>query len=456
MRLDGEDRILYLHAWLDPRCPREIAPVRESPSVGSFYAAERILPISRIGRVFDALTIGRLKLGRRTLFLQSCHQQGNVVEWKDLGQSQHLHTDESQDEGFLVPRLSASLGAVGRNHPPVVDLNALGRLWTTSDVPFGGLPDVMRDYFRLRSWTSGEDIYVCVSAPVPIRFEQRPEYTNGRLHAAISMPLTARVKEVAVGAIVRLRSGTTRRQKWRIPPKHWSRINGRQFYRLVHDSKGVGDAQLILQYAGEVLPDQRYPNLFADVPNARMLMHAVFDPEYKHLKECLADAGPLKQSDLLAERFERAVSWLLGFCGLTSFPYGKPRSLGAEVDVVAVSDERKIVIAAECTVALPSNRDKLEKLYERSQRLRAAIGPAGYRVWPVVFTPVPRVVIPPTIGEMAGKNRTAIAGRETLDQLLAAASNGEKDRALEVIRSLVASRNSSFFFGTEDDWDRAD
>lgn len=454
MRLDGADRILYLHAWFDCRQPRDITPIAATPSAGEFNAAELILPIRRVKVVYDALANGRLKLGRRTLLLQSCQQQGTTVEWKDLGQSSHLHPGESEDDGFSVPRVSASLGTIGRNQPSVVDFRALARLWTTSDAPFGGLSDVMEDYFQFRKWASGEDIYVCVSAPVPIRFERRPEYTDGKLHAAVSTPLTADVKKVAVGAIVRLRNGTTRRQKWQIPAQHWDTFGDRKACRLIHDAKGVRETQLILQYAGQVLSDHHYQNLFTDVPNARMVMHAVFDPEYKHLKECLAELGPRKQDDLLAERFERGVSWLLGFCGFTSFPYGKPKSLGAEVDVVAVSEEKKIVITAECTVALPSNRDKLEKLYERSQRLRAAIGPAGYRIWPVVFTPVPRHVIPPTIGDMAGKNRTGIAGRETLDQLLAAASNGDKEAAVEIIRSLVSPRHSKSAFGTVDDWDR--
>lgn len=454
MRLDGVDRILYLHAWFDCRLPREIAPIAESPSAGDFHAAELILPVRRMKVIYDALTSGRLKIGRRTLWLQNCQQQGSTVIWQELGQVLHLNPGESEDDGFSVPRLSASLGTIGRNHPPVVDLGALARLWTTSDAPFGGITDVMENYFQFRKWASGEEIYVCVSAPVPIRFERGPEYADGKLHAAVSMPLTADVKNVAVGAIVRFRNGTTRRQKWPVPAQNWHRFGDRQLCGLVHDSKNVQETQLILHYAGQVLSDRRYQNLFADVPNPRMLMHAVFDPEYKHLKECLAEPGLRKQDDVLAERFERGVSWLLGFCGFTSFPYGKPKSLGAEVDVVAVSEEKKIVIAAECTVALPSNRDKLEKLYERSQRLRTAMGPAGYRVWPVVFTPVPRHVIPPTISEMAAKNRTGIAARDTLDHLLAAASNGDKEAAVETIRSLVSARHSKFMFGQEDDWDR--
>lgn len=455
MRLDGAERILYLHAWYDCRPPREIPRTAETPSAGDFHAAEMILPARRMKVIYDALASGRLKVGRRILLLQSCHQQGGKAEWKELGDGHQLYSGESQDDGFSVPRLSATLGTIGRNQPPVVDLSTLGRLWTTSDMPFGGLADVMEGYFQFRKWASGEEIYVCVSAPVPIRFERKPEYADGHLHATVSMPLTADVKKVAVGSIVRFRDGTTRRQKWRIPSQHWHRVESRQLCRLMHDSKGVKDTQLILQYAGEVLFQQHYPNLFSDVPNARMLMHTVFDPDYKYLKECLAEPPLGKHDDQLADRFERGISWLLGFCGFISFPYGKPKSLGAEVDIVAVSEEKKIVVAAECTIALPSNRDKIEKLYERSQRLRTAAGASGYRIWPVVFTPVSRQVIPPTISEMAGKNRTGIAGKETLNKLLAAAANGDKAEAVEIIRSLVgSSQYSGITFGLGDDWDQ--
>jgi hypothetical protein len=453
MRLDGADRILYLHARYDCCPPREIPRTKELPSAGEFHAAEFVLPVRRIKVVFDALSTGRLKVGRRTLLLQACNQQNGKAEWKE-SQGYQLYMRDSEDNGFSIPMLYAELGNIGRNQPAVVDLTALGRLWTTSDTPFAGIADVMQEFFEFRKWTSGEDIYVCVSAPIPIRYESAPEYKDAHLHAFISIPQTADVRKVAVGGIARFRDGATRRQKWKIPTQHWKLVGDRQLCHLMHESKGVRETQLILQYAGQVLFSQNYPNLYNDAPNARMLMHEVFDPEFQHLKTFLAEPTPGKRDDHLAERFERGICWLLGFCGFTSFPYGKPKSMGAEIDIVAVSEEQKIVIAAECTVALPTNRDKLEKLFERSQKLRAKLGPVGYRIWPVVFTPVSRHGIPPTISEMAGKNRTGIAARETIDGLLASASNGDKQAAIEAIRSLVSTRHSKFVFGKEDDWDR--
>jgi len=118
----------------------------------------------------------------------------------------------------------------------------------------------------------------------------------------------------------------------------------------------------------------------------------------------------------------------------------------AWIDLVAVLPERRLAVCVECTTGLPDLKNKLTKLFERSETLRSTLG--DFEVVRAVATCKPQVDIPDDQIEIAIHHGTALLVLERLEELERMAHAKVSTReTVAFIKRWIPTRNN---FGSED------
>ncbi len=175
----------------------------------------------------------------------------------------------------------------------------------------------------------------------------------------------------------------------------------------------VGPATLNLGYR-----DRRIQTVSVGVASGRLVVHEMFDPGYRILRERLA-------TRTASDEFETGVVWLLHLCGLGAIHYGG-KKLNRSTDAVAFVGSG-LAVFGECTVEKPS-LDKIAHVASRAEAFRTQIRDAhkrDVRLVKAIFMPVPRSTVTEDDRERAYEHGVVLVAAEDMAELLDMAKRGE-------------------------------
>jgi hypothetical protein len=206
---------------------------------------------------------------------------------------------------------------------------------------------------------------------------------------------------------------------------------GPRVHVTVAESPPVGDAEVILTYAGEKVssdtvevrpPLRTWPMLVAV---------AALDRDLNILKEGLRGID--------AMRYERSVAHLLGLIGFSTMWWGpnmKQKSLPLPKDapdVILCSNDHQIVIVVECTIDEPPDK-KLRLLVDRTrgvdERLGSALGADRPLVRALLALARPRGRVPDDLIDALQTNGAGLLALDDGEEILALVEKGTPRREL--------------------------
>lgn len=181
--------------------------------------------------------------------------------------------------------------------------------------------------------------------------------------------------------------------------------------------------------------------------NLGITAHQAVDRSGEFYLGALAGRGNDRGKD-----FERAVAWLMSFCGFTVVPYSQVKTFEQTApDILAVSRRDNLVFGIECTVSSPNTEGKLAKLRDRCRELRGFL-PAGVKLIPVVATALADSQIPASDRSLAAQDEIMLLSFERLSELHGLATAGQPvAKAVGYFRKL-RSAHSNGVFETADDF----
>ncbi|MEW6505892.1 MAG: hypothetical protein AB1457_18220, partial [Chloroflexota bacterium] len=178
-------------------------------------------------------------------------------------------------------------------------------------------------------------------------------------------------------------------------------------------------------------------------PTANLVIaaHAPLDSENEFFIAALSGRGKDRGGD-----FERAMSWLMSFCGFSVLYYGKLNPFDKSApDILAVSKRDEMILAIECTVSAPNTEGKLVKLREKCREIQVGVS-RRVKVVPVLATAMETSSIPDSDRNLALQDKILLLGQDNLMQLHGMASAGQPlAKIIQYIRRLRGSDRGNLF-----------
>jgi hypothetical protein len=168
-----------------------------------------------------------------------------------------------------------------------------------------------------------------------------------------------------------------------------------QFENLSVDNDWL-QVRLLHPLVGEVKRDENYARMFVPAAERNILLEALRlfceDAELDNLLIRAYDAKAPRLNE--SAGFELHVAWLLGMFGFATAVLGHyehivaphTRVRRATVDVLAASQQNRILLAVACTLNAPKAEDFGTLRYARDILAREVFAETGVRVVPVLFT----------------------------------------------------------------------
>jgi len=422
-RVADRDMAVQVHASLEVADPADIVPPPHDPSLDGYTAVFEVLPASEIDRVLGEVQEGTLTVGGKALALGGFN--GNEFRLIDSVDGAFCTRDRQHwmlgDAAGIY--LHVRNGYLHQATQQRLHAGDMKERWNALPAPFDDIDDVLARYFDLPPADSfRNDVFMTLRAGVPIRFAPATGYDGKRLRIEVAAPETAELREIAVGLIAN--DGESRRA---VTLPSWKRRRSGHAVRRIIRAKDLHTYKLFLVYKGVCLDLKADSNPALRPTNPVLEVQHLFLPDPDFARRALrGESKKDKGGD-----FERAVGWLLGACGLTPLVFA---GLGRETDLVAVLPERRIAVCVECTIGMPDNKNKLAKLYERSENLKAKL--PDFEVMRVVATATSD--IPPDQIKVATEHGTAVLTGADLERLQTMArANATASEALAFIRSRV-------------------
>jgi len=368
-RVADIEMVAHLHASLEVPAPQDIAAPPYDPSLENYNAEFHVLPARDLDRLLDELAKGSLTIGGRRLavggFTTHKPDEFRRLDSVDSGFLQrhegHWLANPESAEAHLRATSHNIYEATQRLLYPDVDMKPQ---WNALPAPFRDIDDVLACYFGLRPEQVQSlrlSAFAAFRAPVPIFFTDATGLDGKHLRIEVRAPDTTDREAVAVGLIEN--TGAVRRT---LALDSWEREDSCLVARLSLPATDLHTYTLYLAYKDACLETKEDSNPALRPSNPVLAAHRLFERSPDFTKQALRGEGKDPGRD-----FERAVGWLLYACGLPALDYS---AFGRdEIDLVVILPEKRLAVCVECTTGLPDLKNKLTKVYERSERLTGTL-----------------------------------------------------------------------------------
>jgi hypothetical protein len=388
----------------------DINPIQETIALDGpiLWAKAKVVPFSAdfFDQSLDGLVAGKLLTG---------------------GTEAQLAVDQNQTPyskfvpGYLpaaveyqsAPRLPALL-VTGGNRNTFLNrvLNTVGLEWflRALNPPFADLTD-LHTYYGLP--VPGDPAFMEFLAKPPLEMDGGSIIENGQAYIRVIAAKGIDRKEVVVG--YRGFGGSSGEIRGRVTQEmfKWAEIGKLVKGEALVDAGDTPTLQCFLSYAGSGL-QQWWIADSKRLLNPRHAIQSAFDQDQTVLKRLLFES---RRSD--ARSFEDGVAMLLGMLGFSVTQHGRTQKLSNAPDIIAITPGGHVAVV-ECTLGLPDQNDKTDKVLQRTETLRRALSNAG---WPGVQL-LPIVVTLLTKAEIEGQRKAAeskgvvIISREDIESAL--------------------------------------
>jgi hypothetical protein len=315
----------------------------------------------------------------------------------------HPHRHPLLPSGARIP--TALISGVPRHAlvTAVTDSDAMDWELKAASVPFGSLAEAL-DYFGLPNFDRFGDttrIEVLAESPAIIHGNSRLEGEHLKLEVWSSAAIDRdrlRVGLKIYRDAVPGRAGTIDRLVFSLAD---ATSRGLSEARVnIELEKHVGPTRLVQAFLS--LDSSALHEWYITDParglNLRHVLHTSVDPSLDNLKHLLFETQGNQ-----AENFEQGVALLLNMLGFTTASHGQAHGFKEGVDIVAQTPSGRVALV-ECTIGLPSNKDKLKKLAYRHVELRRRLNEQGFNhveTLPIVVTPLRRAEVEADLPEAA-------------------------------------------------------
>ncbi len=413
-RVGEIDMVVHLHASLETTEPDAVPRPPYDPSVAGYTAEFHVLPAAALDRVLDEMNEGSVTLGGRTLAVGG-YQGQQPDQFRRLDNVDSGFAERSGEHWLANPAgaevyLNVTCNDMRRATREALDHEKLRLRWNALPIPFRDIDDVLMRFFGIRpSQVQGLrfSAFAAFRATVPVRFTEETRFDGKELRIEVSAPETVERKEVAVGLIAN--AGESRRS---LAVASWESAGSGVAARMCLPADSLHRYALLLTYKGVCLEIKEDSNPALRPSNPVLAVHRLFEREPDFTKRALRGEGKDRAGD-----FEHAVGSILYACGLPPLDYS---AVGQhEIDLVAVLPERRLAVCVECTTGLPDLKNKLTKLYERSEAVKQTLG--DFEVVRAIATCRSEDEIPDDQIKIAIGHGTALLTRERLQELEAKA-----------------------------------
>lgn len=416
------------------------------PAVGPFKVAWEAVGIERFDKVLEALREGAIEIeGKR--FALSYRYQG---AWTEFGHGfvnfQRPGVYDWRGLEFAEVRYSFNQSAHDDVYKPVRERH-LEELWRSLRTPYWDKSDVLREFFEVERGNRQDEIWLALSAQIPLRITAETQLKDGRLDLGIEVASGANTDEISVGAIVSTYRSTIQRRTlaFRAP---WKKRKGKALLNQSFDvGADVARVALLLRYRGKTVERRELLPIAGTTANLGLAAHQAVDQSAEFYLGALAGRGNDRGKD-----FERAVAWLMSFCGFTVVPYSQVKPFEQTVpDIVASSKRDNLVLGIECTISSPNTERKLAKLRDRCNELRRALS-APTKVFPILATALKDSEIPASDRALATQDEIILLPYERLTELHALATAGQPvGKAAAYLRKIQSAHRQNVFGQNPDD-----
>ena len=358
----------------------------------------------------------------------------------------HPHRHPLLPSGARIPTALISGAPRHALVTAVTDSDAMDWELRAASVPFGGLHEAL-DYFGLPNFDRIGDatrIEVLAECPAIIHGNSRLEGERLKLEVWSSAAIDRdrlRVGLKIYRDAVPGRAGTVDRLVFPFAEATSRKLSDARVSIVLE--KHVGPTRLVQAFLS--LDNSALHEWYITDParglNLRHVLHTSVDASLENLKHLLFET----QSNQ-SENFEQGVALLLNMLGFTTALHGQVHGFKEGVDIVAQTPSGRVALV-ECTIGLPSNKDKLKKLALRHVDLRRHLNEQGFNyveTLPIVVTPLRRDEVVADLPE-AARLGIAVGTLEDLQGALERAQLLPESEVLynEVRNALRASETGS-------------
>lgn len=410
------------------------------PAVGPFKVAWEAVGIDRFDQILKSLREGLVEVEGKKLSL-SLRENGKWTEFSSgFVNLERPGVFEWRGREFAEVRYSTTQSVRDDVYNPVRD-RRLEELWRSLKTPYWDKNDVLREFFDVERGNQQDEIYFVLSAQIPLRITAETQIKDGRLHLGIEAAAGAKPEKVSVGAIVSTYRPTTKRLTLRLKSP-WKKAKGKAVLHQTFDlGADVARAMLLLRYSGKTVERRELLPVSGTTANLGLEAHQALDRSAEFYLAALAGRGNDRGKD-----FERAVAWLMSFCGFTVIPYSQVKRFEQTApDILAASKRDNLVLGIECTVSSPNTEGKLAKLRDRCRELRRSL-PSRMKILPIVATALEDAQIPATDRSSAAQDEIMILSFERLSELHALAAAGQPvAKSVAYLKKLRSAHNNGLF-----------
>jgi len=388
--------------------------LRDLPQHPEVMVVQATWPINRVRDLLVSLDTGELSLGDKTIAVKG---PAGPSQWQPpttFGLREYTRREAASRFGWDWSAfvLDAWVGVGG-----TAEWRETRARWDSElrdlDPPWDGLADLRHSVIGLPWDQARRDdlLSIEVIAPLFLRFGPRTSIAESELIVEAEFAPTLNL-EKATASVFAFEADA---------------VVSRGRIQLSRCSEGAGEERVLVRRAlrrpiSGVDCTLQYGGLAAD--RVHLFGEGALK-EYPHWAAFHAMAGG---PDILGEAlrtcaggdpFEHAVAallYLLGFVvlhpGQTTFPRD-----GDMPDILAFAPRENWYVVVECTVREVDLSAKITKLATRTIEMRNAM-PPGFTALPVLVTRQTRDVIPPSVNDIAAKEKVAIVTAEDLDDLV--------------------------------------